>query len=207
MEIGGVTTASEFHYIQNKAMLRKTDWLHKETRLNIADEECHSLDITPLVKEQVDFCRRLQAECNEFQYGKAAMCFLGDFLSTETIIKGIDIQSGSFWNILRAISQLYLIRWALIATRTVSVLQRIMPKMHNEGYQRQIMQNLEFKSYRREQRENAGRRIPYIHNAKRCGASISMFSDRISRNTTLIALPITITFQPLSSNRKHFGVR
>jgi hypothetical protein len=25
MEIGGVTTASEFHYIQNKAMLRKTD--------------------------------------------------------------------------------------------------------------------------------------------------------------------------------------
>jgi hypothetical protein len=38
-------------------------------------------------------------------------------------------------------------------------------------------------------------------------ASISMFSDRISRNTTLIALPITITFRKvLSSNRKHFGV-
>jgi hypothetical protein len=38
-------------------------------------------------------------------------------------------------------------------------------------------------------------------------ASISMCSDRISRNTTLIALPITITFRKvLSSNRKHFGV-
>jgi hypothetical protein len=38
MEIGGVTTASEFHYMRTKPMLRRMIDSHKETRLNIIDE-------------------------------------------------------------------------------------------------------------------------------------------------------------------------
>jgi hypothetical protein len=39
MEIGGVTTASEYHYMQSKTHATQDDIdSHKETRLNIIDE-------------------------------------------------------------------------------------------------------------------------------------------------------------------------
>jgi hypothetical protein len=84
MEIGGVT-ASEFHYMRNKSYATQDEIdSHKETRLNIIDE-------VSFAGYHVSWNKSFPAEgykCNEFQYGKAAMCFLGDFanlkLSTKT---------------------------------------------------------------------------------------------------------------------------
>jgi hypothetical protein len=86
MEIGGVTTASEFHYMQNKSYATQDEIDSKETRLNIIDEVSFAGYHTALVGTS-HFLQKA-TECNEFQYGKAAMCFLGDFanlkLSTKT---------------------------------------------------------------------------------------------------------------------------
>jgi hypothetical protein len=77
MEIGGVTT-SEFHYMQNKSYATQDEIdSHKETRLNIIDEVSFAGYHTALVGTS-HFLQKA-TECNEFQYGKAAMCFLGDF--------------------------------------------------------------------------------------------------------------------------------
>jgi hypothetical protein len=87
--------------------------------------KCHLLDITqPLVEPQKAM------ECNEFQYGRAAMCFLGAFanlkLSTKT-----SLQAGRiYWE------QSLICLVELKGThryKNCPVLQRIMPKMRNEG--------------------------------------------------------------------------
>jgi hypothetical protein len=76
MEIGGAT-ASEFHYMQNKSYATQDEIdSHKETRLNIIDEV--SFAGSHCVSWTSHFLQKA-TECNEFQYGKAAMCFLGDF--------------------------------------------------------------------------------------------------------------------------------
>jgi hypothetical protein len=85
MEIGGVTTASEFHHAHKSYATQDEIDSHKETRLNIIDEVSFAGYHTALVGTS-HFLQKA-TECNEFQYGKAAMCFL-DFanlkLSTKT---------------------------------------------------------------------------------------------------------------------------
>jgi hypothetical protein len=74
MEIGGVTTASEFHYMQNN-MLRRMRLTPKETRLNIIDEVSFAGYHTALVGTRVISCRRLQNATN-FNTGELPCVFL-----------------------------------------------------------------------------------------------------------------------------------
>jgi hypothetical protein len=135
------------------------------------------------------------------------MCFLGDFanlkLSTKTWYTGR-------WNILEQSLNCLVELKGTHRYKNCPVLQRIMPKMRNEGL-KQIVKSWIQELSTGTKWKCQDRKIPAsLHSIMpNDAASISMCSDRISRNTTLIALPITITFRkvPLSSNRKHFGVR
>jgi hypothetical protein len=72
MEIGGVTTASEFHYMQNKSYATQDEIDHKETRLNIIDEVSFAGYHTALVGTS-HFLQKA-TECNE--HGKLPCVFL-----------------------------------------------------------------------------------------------------------------------------------
>jgi hypothetical protein len=117
-----------------------------------------------------------------------------------------DIQAGR-WNILGIFNCLVELK-GTHRYKNCPVLQRIMPKMRNEGLSEADRKILNSRVIDGNNVKMPRRRIPAsLHSIMpNDAASISMFSDRISRNTTLIALPITITFRkvPLSSNRKHF---
>jgi hypothetical protein len=84
---------------------------------------------TALVGTRVISCRRL--ECNEFQYGRAAMCSWC-FCQLETIDKDVIYKQvdGIYWE------QSLICLVELKGThryKNCPVLQRIMPKMRNEG--------------------------------------------------------------------------
>ncbi len=98
MKIGGVTTTSEFYYMRDKTYATQDEIdSHKETRLNIIDEVSYGGYHTALVGTS-HFLQQA-TECNEFQYGKAAMCFLGDFCQLETIDKDVIYKQvdGIYW--------------------------------------------------------------------------------------------------------------
>jgi hypothetical protein len=94
MEIGGVTTNSEFHYMQKKnhATIADID-AHKDTRLNIIDEI--SFAGYKHVLEKTSHFLQNATECREFLYGSAAIVFLGDFCQLETIDKDVIYKNGN----------------------------------------------------------------------------------------------------------------
>ena len=83
-EIGGQTTAAEFQYMKRKDHATQADIAeHADTRMNIIDEI--SFADYDLVLGKVSANLQAFTECHEFQYGKHAICFLGDFCQLETI--------------------------------------------------------------------------------------------------------------------------
>ena len=98
MEIGGATTASEFGYM-NKRFHATMDEIrdHADTRLNIIDEI--SFAGYTEVLENVSLFLQNATECREYTYGKAAICFLGDFCQLQAIQKDMlyDRPGGIFW--------------------------------------------------------------------------------------------------------------
>jgi hypothetical protein len=100
----------------------------KETRLNIIDEVSFAGYHTALVGTS-HFLQKA-TECNEFQYGKAAMCFLGDFCQLETIDKDVYKQVEY---IRKNLSTVLVELKGTHRYKNCPVLQRIMPKMRNEG--------------------------------------------------------------------------
>ena len=60
---------------------------HKDTRLNIIDEVSFAGYSTVLARTS-QFLKNA-TECQDYQYGKSAICFLGDFCQLETIDKDV----------------------------------------------------------------------------------------------------------------------
>jgi hypothetical protein len=70
---------------------------HKDTRLNIIDEVLFAGCKRGL--EKTSGFLQNATECAEFQYGRAAICFLGDFSQLETIDKDVIYKQpfGIYW--------------------------------------------------------------------------------------------------------------
>jgi hypothetical protein len=148
--------------------------------LNIIDEVSFAGYHTALVGTS-HFLQKA-TECNEFQYGKAAMCFL-DFanlkLSTKTIYKQVD---GIYWE--QSLNCLVELK-GTHRYKNCPVLQRIMP-MRNEGLQKQIVkswiQELSTGTTWNARLENT--RFATFYNAKRCGINIDVFRSYLEKHHT-----------------------
>jgi hypothetical protein len=134
------------------------------------------------------------------------MCFLGDFanlkLSTKTWYTSRSMEyigsnhSTVLWN------------WKAHRYKNCPVLQRIMPKMRNEGLSEADRKILNSRVIDRNnvkmQVENT--RFATFYNAKRCGINIDVFRSYLEKHHTDCDND-NIPKVPLSSNRKHFGVK
>jgi hypothetical protein len=103
MEIGGVTTASEFHYMRNKTYATQDDWLPQETRLNIIDEVSfagyHSLwlELESFPAEGYRMQRiSIRESCHVFSW---CFCQL-ETIDKDVIYKQVD---GIYWNNLSTV--------------------------------------------------------------------------------------------------------
>jgi hypothetical protein len=143
---------------------------------------------TALVGTRVISCRRLQRisireSCHVFSW---CFCQL-ETIDKDVIYKQVD---GIYWE------QSLICLVELKGThryKNCPVLQRIMPKMRNEGLSEADRKTLNSKVIDGNNVNMQDRRIPASLRSimPNDAASISMCSDRISRNTTLSAHPIT----------------
>jgi hypothetical protein len=197
MEIGGVT-ASEFH-CKTKAMLRKM-------RLTQRDEiEYHRWSVIRWISHCVSWNKSFPAEGYRMQrisIRESCHVFSWWFCQLETIDKDVIYNQvdGIYWTI----SQLW--NWkALIATRTVQCCNGscLRCAMKDSQADRKILNSrvIDRNNVKMQRPENT--RATY--NAKRC-INIDVFRSYLE-NTTLIALPITITFRkvPLSNQESTLG--
>ena len=83
-DIGGQTAASEFQYMRKNDFARHDDIEEfADTRLNIIDEI--SFADYDQVLGKISSNLQNFTQCREWQYGKTAICFLGDFCQLEAI--------------------------------------------------------------------------------------------------------------------------
>ncbi len=177
MEIGGVTTASEYHYMQSKTHATQDDIdSHKETRLNIIDEVSFA---AYHVLMDVSHYLQKATECTEFQYGSAAICFLGDFCQLETIDKDVIYNhvDGIYWEqSLNCLVELE----GTHRYKDCPVLQRIMPKLRNEGLSkedRKILNSRVINGNSVKMPKPEETRFATFNNANRFGINNDVFSS------------------------------
>jgi hypothetical protein len=178
MEIGGATTASEFHYMQDRSHATQEEIeAHKETRLNIIDE----ISFAGYTKV-LDFLRNA-TECTEFQYGSTAMCFLGDFCQLETIDKDVIYKHhyGIYWE--QALNCLVELKGAH-RYKHCPVLQRIMPEIRNHGLSaedRKILNSRVIDGSKVKMPRPDRIRFATFFNIKRCSINIDIFRTYLKR--------------------------
>jgi hypothetical protein len=99
MEVGGTTAASEFSYMRTRTSVTIQEIRdHADTRLNIIDEI--SFAGYNMVLGRISSFLQMVSECADFQFGRAAMCFLGDFCQLEVIDRKdliYDHPGGIYW--------------------------------------------------------------------------------------------------------------
>jgi hypothetical protein len=176
MEIGGATTASEFHYMQNQSCATQKEIdEHRETRLNIIDEVSFASYAKVLAKTST-FLQNA-TECTEFQYGRAAICFLGDFCQLETIDKDVIYKQkyGIYWE--QALNCLVELK-GTHRYKNCPEMQRIMPEMRNNGLSdadRKILNSRVVDGDKVKLPRPDTIRVATFYNAKRCGINMDIF--------------------------------
>jgi hypothetical protein len=182
MEIGGATTASEFHYMKERSYATQEEIdAFKETRLNIIDEI--SFAGYDKVLGGVSHFLQNATECNTFQYGSTAICFLGDFCQLETIDKDVIYKHHYeiYWE--QALNCLVELRGAH-RYKNCSEMQRIMPDIRNHGLSdadRKILNSRVIDGNNVKMPSPDTIRFATYFNAKRCGINIEVFRSYLKR--------------------------
>jgi hypothetical protein len=176
MEIGGATTASEFHYMQNQSCATQKEIDdHLDTRLNIIDEVSFA-SYTRVLAKTSSFLQNA-TECTGFQYGRAAICFLGDFCQLETIDKDVIYKQkfGIYWE--QALTCLVELK-GTHRYKNCPEMQRIMPEMRNNGLSdadRKILNSRVVDGDKVKLPRPDTIRVATSYNAQRCGINIDIF--------------------------------
>jgi hypothetical protein len=157
---------------------------HKDTRLNIIDEVSFAGYHTVLLGTS-HFLQKA-TECNEFQYGRAAMCFLGDFCQLETIDKDVIYKQvdGIYWE--QSLNCLVELK-GTHRYNNCPVLQQIMPKTRNEGLSqadRKILNSRVIDGIKVKMPRPEKTRFATFFNAKRCGINIDVFRRYLEKHHT-----------------------
>jgi hypothetical protein len=182
MEIGGVTTASEYHYMQSDPHASHDDIdAHKDTRLNIIDEVSFAAYHVLMGISQY---LQKATECTEFQYGSHAICFLGDFCQLETIDKDCIYNhvGGIYWE--QSLTCLVELE-GTHRYKDCPVMQRIMPTMRNEGLSvadRKILNSRVINGNSVKMPKPEETRFTTFHNDNRCGINIDVFRSYLEKH-------------------------
>jgi hypothetical protein len=122
-------------------------------------------------------------ECTEFQYGSAAICFLGDFCQLETIDKDVIYNhvGGIYWEqSLNCLVELE----GTHRYKDCPVLQRIMPKIRNEGLSeedRKILNSRVINGDSVKMPRPEETRFATFNNANRWGINIDVFRSYLEK--------------------------
>jgi hypothetical protein len=204
MEIGGATTASEFNYMQDKSHATQEDIdAHKDTRLNIIDEV--SFASYEYVLEKTSHFLQNATECTEYLYGRAAMCFLGDFGQLETIDSDVIYKRrfGMYWE--QALNCLVELK-GTHRYKDCPEMKRIMPDMRNNGLSvadRKILNSRVIDGDKVKMPRPETTRYATYHNAKRCGINIDVFRSYLEKyHATCTERNIPLTAIVIKSNAR-----
>jgi hypothetical protein len=131
MEIGGGTTASEYNLMKKCSSATQEEIEdHKDTRLNIVDEVSFAGYNRGLGK--ISMFLQHATECQDYQFGSAAICFLGDFCQLEAIDRDViyKVKEGIYWE--QALNCMVELK-GTHRYKDCPELQRIMPDIRNHG--------------------------------------------------------------------------
>jgi hypothetical protein len=183
MEIGGVTTASEYHYMHNRDSA-STDEIesHMDTRLNVIDEVSFAGYHTALTR--TSHFLQFATQCTQFQYGKAAICFLGDFGQLETIDKDVIYKesTGIYWG--QALNCLVELK-GTHRYKDCPQMAEIMPNMRNNGLSdehRKILNSRVIDGINVKMPRPESTRFATYHNANRCGINVDVFRAYLKKH-------------------------
>ncbi len=183
MEIGGTTTASEFKYMKHRSCATQEEIDdHKDTRLNIIDEI--SFAGYDQVLSRTSHFLQCASECTEFQYGKAAICFLGDFCQLESIDKDVIYKraEGVFWE--QALNCLVELK-GTHRYRDCPEMQRIMPGIRDNGLSpadRKVLNSRVIDGDKVKMPNPNAIRFATYFNDKRCSINMDVFRSYLAKN-------------------------
>jgi hypothetical protein len=183
MEIGGSTTASEFNLMKDRSSATQEEIdNHKDTRLNIIDEVSFAGYKRGL--EKTSSFLQNATECTEFQYGRAAICFLGDFCQLESIDKDVIYKQpyGIYWE--QALNCLVELK-GTHRYKNCPDMQRIMPGMRQNGLSAADRKVLNSRVIDGDKVKlpypDAIRKATY-YNDKRCSLNMDVFRSYLAKN-------------------------
>jgi len=183
MEIGGSTTASEFGYMADDCSASIEDIRrHEDTRLNIIDEI--SFAGYESVLRKVSGFLQNASECREFTYGRAAICFLGDFCQLEAI--GRDLiykeKEAIFWE--QSLNCLVELK-GTHRYRDCPLYGRIMTEIRNQGLSdenRKILNARVIDGDSVKMPAPTSTQFATFHNKNRCGINMDIFRDYLKEH-------------------------
>ena len=176
VEIGGQTSASEYKYMSRNDYVREKDIEdHADTRFNIIDE----VSFAPYKKAMGKISHYLQkcTQCTEFQYGEAAMVFLGDFCQLEGCEGDLiyKTRNGIYWE--QALNCMVELK-GTHRYKNCPLMERIMPNMRNHGLSdedRKILNSRVINGNNVKMPVPNTTRFATYHNKQRCGINIDIF--------------------------------
>jgi hypothetical protein len=183
MEIGGATTASEFNLMKDRSYATQEEIDdHKDTRLNIIDEISFAGYKRGL--EKTSGFLQNATECTEFQYGRAAICFLGDFCQLETIDKDVIYKQpyGIYWE--QALNCMVELK-GTHRYKDCPDMQRIMPDMRQNGLSpadRKVLNSRVIDGDKVKVPNPDAIRKATFYNDKRCSLNMDVFQSYLSKN-------------------------
>jgi hypothetical protein len=138
-EIGGKTTASVYKYMPNTYTPTTQEICEfSDTRINIIDEISFA---DYKIMEKISSNLKLLTECQEYQYGSQAICFLGDFCQLECI-GGMPLYKfchGIYWEaVLTCMVELK----GTHRFKNCPEMQRIMTKIRQDGLESEDLEIL-----------------------------------------------------------------
>jgi hypothetical protein len=122
-------------------------------------------------------------ECQDYQYGKSAICFLGDFCQLETIDKDViyKVKNGMYWEqVLNCMVELK----GTHRYKNCPEMQKVMPHTRNHGLSeehRVILNSRVIDGKKVKMPSPDKTRYATYHNAKRCGINMDVFHSYLKK--------------------------
>ena len=182
-EIGGQTTATKFQYMKRKDHATQEDIEeHADTRVNIINEI--SFADYDLVLGKVSANLQAFTECREFQYGKHAICFLGDFCQLETIGGNCIYKqrNGIYWE--QAMNCMVELK-GTHRYKDCPEMSRIMPAMREHGLSasdREVLNSRVIDGDKVKMPSPMTTRFATYYNEKRCSINADVFKDYLEQH-------------------------